>query len=97
MKIPPHQDPVEPGTPRLMPAISEGFDNVGDGAVWRHIAVPQYHQMSWPLWGRGSAMVAGRPLRHAFEAHLEHSVYLAVVPLPRLYQPVDMRKTSRLP
>ena len=177
-----------------MPPISKGFDNVGDGAPWRSIAVGQYHRMAWPLWGRGvtdlrpktgSVMVAGRLLRHALEAamrmirevpcehkirmcrcphersffyqgegskwkpwlmallastatregaymmeaslilqleqratnienntnwttscdyggegpkhdgeaHLEHFVYLALVPLPRLHQPVDMRKT----
>ena len=31
------------------------------------------------------------------EAHIEHFVYLAVVPLPRLDQPVDMENTSRKP
>ena len=68
------QDPVKPGTPWPKPPISKGFDNVGDGAPWRSIAVGQYHRMSWPLWGRGvtdlrpiekSVMVAGRLLRHA--------------------------------
>ena len=28
------------------------------------------------------------------EAHLEHYVYLALKPLPRLHQPVDMRSTA---
>ena len=77
MRIPPHQDPVKPGRQWPMPPISEGYDNVGDGAPWRSIAVGQYHRMSWPLWGRGvtdlrpktgSGMVAGRLLRHALEA-----------------------------
>ena len=39
----------------------------------------------------------GEGPKHECEAHLEHFVYLAVVPLPRLHQPVDMRKTSREP
>ena len=76
MRIPPHQDPVKPGRQWPMPPISEGVDNVGDGAPWRSIAVGQYHKMSWPLWGRNvtdlrpktsSVMVASRLLRHALE------------------------------
>ena len=39
----------------------------------------------------------GEGPKHGGEAHLEHFEYLAVVPLPRLDQPVDMEKTSRLP
>ena len=39
----------------------------------------------------------GEGPKHDGEAHLEHFVYLAVVPLPRLHQPVDMRTISRLP
>ena len=35
----------------------------------------------------------GEGPKHDFEAHLEHFVYLALVPLPRLHQPVDTRKT----
>ena len=196
MRIPPHQDPVKPGTQWPMPPIAEGYDNVGDGAPWRSIAVGQYHRMSWPLRGRGvtdlrpktgTVRVAGRLLRYAIdsairmirevpcehkigmcrcpherfffyqeegskwkpwlmallastatregacmmeaslilqleqrdinidnninwttscdyggegpkhddESHLEHFVYLAMVPLPRLHQPLDMRKKSR--
>ena len=57
-----------------MPPISEGYDNVGDGARWRKIAVNQYYRKCWPLWGRGVVdlrprnrmpMVAGRLMRHA--------------------------------
>ena len=74
MRIPPHQDPVKPGTQWPMPPISEGFDNVGDGAPWRNIAVGQYARRKWPTWGRGvtdlrpienAVMVTGRLLRHA--------------------------------
>ena len=31
--------------------------------------------------------------KHDVEAYIEHFVYLAMVPLPRLRQPVDTRKT----
>ena len=68
------------GTPWPMPRISKGFDNVGDGALWRSIAVAQYNKKPWPMWGRGvtdlrpkvrSAMVVGRRLRHAFQAAMQ--------------------------
>ena len=39
----------------------------------------------------------GEGPKHDDEAHCEHFVYLAVVPLPRLLQPVDTRNTLRLP
>ena len=35
--------------PWPMPAISNGFDNVGDGAPWRQIAVAQNARKPWPL------------------------------------------------
>ena len=75
-KIPPQLPPLNSGTPWPMPPISKGFDNVGDGAPWRHIAVAQVHKKQWPMWGRGvtdlrpkarSSMVAGRLLRHAIK------------------------------
>ena len=74
MRMPPHQDLVMPGMQWHMPPISDGYDNVGDGAPWRNIAVGQYARRKWPTWGRGvtdlrpierSVMVAGRLLRHA--------------------------------
>ena len=39
----------------------------------------------------------GEGPKHDDEARCEHFVYLAVAPLPRLRQPVDTRKTLRLP
>ena len=35
----------------------------------------------------------GEGPKHDEEQHLEHFVYLALVPLPRLHQPVDTGKT----
>ena len=51
------------------------------------------HNINWTT----SCDYGGEGPKHDGEAHREHFVYLAVVPLPRLHQPVDMRKTSRLP
>ena len=56
------------------PPISKGYDHVGDGQLWRTIAVPQHGRKPWPMWGRGvvdlrppchSTMVVGRLMRHA--------------------------------
>ena len=56
------------------PPISKGYDHVGDGKLWRNIAVPQHGKNPWPKWGRGvvdlrpvlhSTMVVGRLMRHA--------------------------------
>lgn len=73
-------NPLNEGTPWSKPRISMGFDNVGDGAPWRQIAVSQYIRKPWPMWGRGvidfrpnagSGMVAGRLLRHALAAAIQ--------------------------
>ena len=70
------RSPLNEGAPWPKPRVSSGFDNVGDGAPWRSIAVAQYNKKPWPTWGRGvtdlrhrarSAMVAGRLLRHAVQ------------------------------
>ena len=63
------------GMPYPCPHISKGFDHVGDGALWRWVAVHEHGRKTWPLWGRGvvdlrpqtnaRSMVAGRLLRHA--------------------------------
>ena len=56
------------------PPISKGYDHVGDGQLWRTIAVHQHGRNPWPMWGRGvvdlrpvchSTMVVGRLMRHA--------------------------------
>ena len=96
------RDPLNEGTPWPLPKISKGFDNVGDGAPWRTIAVPQYNKKPWPMWGRGvtdlrpkvrSAMVAGRLLRHAFQAAMkmirntrcEHKIGMCRCPYERFF------------
>ena len=47
------------------------------------------NNINWTI----SCDYGGERPKHDFEAHLEHFVYLALVPLPRLHQPVDTRKT----
>ena len=46
------RSPLNEGTPWPKPRVSNGFDNVGDGAPWRSIAVAQYNKKPWPMWGR---------------------------------------------
>ena len=78
--------------------LSSGYDNNGDGAAWRELAVAENAWRPWTEWDRGicdvrpyKPMVVGRLIRHAFErckkilrsAPCEHKIGMCRCPKTR--------------